>query len=104
MINRIKLINGEFVDLNNTQEMGFRDVNVVVRTITHVMHNVLEEWANIKLDKKGTAYGIRRYSRGLIFSKFLLTDPILHVVFIIFNFSTATPLSFWLLLATDQTF
>ena len=73
MINRIKLINGQFVDLNNTQEMGFQDVNVVVRTITYIMHNALEEWANVKLDKKGTAYGIRRYSRGLVFSKFLPT-------------------------------
>ena len=63
-INCKKLINGEFVDSNNTKIMDFLNEKVVARTVQSKMLKSLEEWANVKLNKNGLMYGIRRYTRG----------------------------------------
>lgn len=64
VINCRKLINGEFVNSNNTKVMDFLNEKVVTRTLQSKMQKILEDWANVKLNKNGLMYGIRRYTRG----------------------------------------
>ena len=52
------------MDSNNTKIMDFLNEKVVARTVQSKMLKSLEEWANVKLNKNGLMYGIRRYTRG----------------------------------------
>ena len=64
LINNKKLVDGYYLDLNNTKLMQFLDEKVVIRTVHFTMKKILEEWAGVKLDNHGHVYGIRRYSKG----------------------------------------
>ena len=46
--------------------IDFINRSVVLRTVEIKMRKIMEEWANVKLDKNGVIYGIRRYTRGSI--------------------------------------
>ena len=46
--------------------IDFINRSVVLRTVEIKMRKIMEEWANVKLDKEGGIYGIRRYTRGSI--------------------------------------
>ena len=46
--------------------MAFMNPNVVTRTIKFQMQKIMEDWANVKLNKNCITYGIRRYTRGAV--------------------------------------
>ena len=65
-INCNKLIGGKLVNSNNTWLIDFMNPKVVTRTMEFQMQKLMENWANVKLNKEGFIYGIRRYTRGAV--------------------------------------
>ena len=66
IINCDKFIDGKLVNSNNIFLMAFMNPNVVTRTIKFQMQKIMEDWANVKLNKNFISYGIRRYTRGAV--------------------------------------
>ena len=64
IINCDKFIDGKLVNSNNIFLMAFMNPNVVTQTIKFQMQKIMEDWANVKLNKNFISYGIRRYTRG----------------------------------------
>ena len=66
IINCDKFIDGKLVNSNNIFLMAFMNPNVVTQTIKFQMQKIMEDWANVKLNKNCITYGIRRYTRGAV--------------------------------------
>ena len=82
VINCDKLIDGKLVNSNNTSLMDFMNPNVVTRTIKFQMQKIMEDWANVKLNKNCITYGIRRYTRGAVLLQHVDKIPT-HIISVI---------------------